>query len=82
MPAPQTPAERLAAFQEELSTASNDAKATEQRRLQIIGAAVVTLLESDADFRAAALPKLKMALTNYPSLNLTRNPTRGPAASR
>jgi len=64
MPKQKTPAERLAALQEQMKAAKDDLKAAERKRCEIVGAAVVSLLQSDADFKAAALPKLRDAIKN------------------
>jgi hypothetical protein len=60
----KTPAERLAALQEQMKAAKEDLKAAERRRCEIIGAAVVALLKSDSEFKAAILPKIREAVTN------------------
>lgn len=60
----KTPAERLAELQAQVKAAKNDMKAAERKRFEIVGEAVVTLLKSDAEFKAAALPKLRDAIKN------------------
>jgi hypothetical protein len=64
MPKMKTPAERLAELQAQVKAAKDDLKAAERKRFEIVGAAVVLLLKSDADFKAAALPKLRDAIKN------------------
>lgn len=60
----KTPAERLAELHQQMKAAKNDLKAAERKRYEIIGAAVVSLLETDAEFKAVALPKLRDAIKN------------------
>jgi len=57
MPKQKTPAERLAALQEQMKAAKDDLKAAERKRCEIVGAAVVSLLQSDADFKAGGSPE-------------------------
>jgi hypothetical protein len=64
MPKQKTPTERLAALQEQMKAAKNDLKAAERKRCEIIGAAVITLLNSDADFKAVCLPKIRTAISS------------------
>jgi hypothetical protein len=64
MPKQKTPAERLAELQGRIKAAKDDVKAAERKRFEIVGAAVVGLLNSDAAFKAAVLPKLREAVTN------------------
>jgi hypothetical protein len=64
MPKQKTPAERLAALQDQVKAAKEDLKSAEKRRHEIVGAAVVSLLKSDAEFKAAWLPKIQKAVTN------------------
>ena len=60
----KTPAERLAQLQAQMKAAKEDLKSAERKRCEIIGAAVVSLLSSDADFKATVLPKLRHAIKN------------------
>jgi hypothetical protein len=60
----KTPAERLAELQAQVKAAKDDMKAAERRRFEIVGAAIISLLETDADFKAAVLPKLREAVKN------------------
>jgi len=63
MPAQKKPADKIAELQDKLRAAKAEAKEAEQRQFAIIGAAVARLLENDAEFKAAVLPKLQASLT-------------------
>ena len=56
MPKARTAAQKLAELQERVKAAKDELKAEEKRRHEIIGAAVVGLLEKDAGFKAARAP--------------------------
>ena len=60
----QTPAEKLAALQEQMKAAKNEMKLDQQKRWQCIGEVVDRLIKSDAEFKAAALPKLQKEAEN------------------
>src|SRR5579863_2169763 len=64
MPKQKTPAERLAELQEQMKATKEEIKTDQRRRAEIIGAAAISLLKSDADFKAAALHKLRDAIKN------------------
>lgn len=58
----KTPGERLAELQERVKAAKDDLKADERKRYEIVGAAIVSLLQSDPGFKSATLPKLRDAI--------------------
>jgi hypothetical protein len=60
----KTPAERLAELQAQVKAAKDEIKTAERKRFEVVGEAVVSLLETDADFKAAVLPKLRGAIKN------------------